>query len=168
MSDGGRQAAVRRDLAVVGAAGEHYVLFRLHQHGLIAALAPPGAHQADIIVFSPEMSVGSMVQVKTRTRGSDGGWQMSEKHEGIVHDRLFYAFVDLEPAEPIVYVVPSAIVAEVVGTSHCDLAGGTWRRRSGATGQQDPSASSALLMGGGRIRRWLARRLSRAVGLPHG
>jgi len=107
-----------KDSAVTGAAGEHFVLFRLHRHGLIAALAPQGAHDADIIVFSPEMSVGSMVQVKTRTRGRDGGWHMSEKHERIVHDRLFYAFVDLEPVEPVVYVVPSVSVAQVVAAAH--------------------------------------------------
>ena len=107
-----------RDSAVTGAAGEHYVLFRLHEHGLIAALAPPGAHHADIVVFSPEMSVGSMVQVKTRTKGRDGGWHMSKKHEDIVHERLFYAFVDLEPSPPHVYVVPSEVVANVVRTAH--------------------------------------------------
>jgi hypothetical protein len=83
---------------------------QLYQRGLIAALAPAGAHDADIIVFSPEMSVGSMVQVKTRPRGSDGGRQMSERHGRIAHDRLLHAIVDLEPAEPSVYVVPSASV----------------------------------------------------------
>jgi hypothetical protein len=107
-----------RDSAVTGAAGEHFALYRLHERGLIAALAPLGAHQADIIVFSPEMSVGSMVQVKTRTKGRDGGWHMSTKHESIIHERLFYAFVDLEPNPPVVYVIPSAVVADVVRRSH--------------------------------------------------
>lgn len=118
------------DSAITGAAGEHFVLYKLHQRGLIAALAPQGAHEADIIVFSPEMSVGSMVQVKTRTRGRDGGWHMSEKHERIVHDRLFYAFVDLEPTEPVVFVVPSRTVASVVQAAHS-----AWLASPGRGGQ---------------------------------
>ena len=108
----------RIDSAVVGAAGEHFVLYRLHMQGLVAALAPQGTHDADIVVFSPEMSVGSMVQVKTRTRGRDGGWHMREKHERLTHPRLFYAFVDLEPREPVTFVVPSPIVAQVLARAH--------------------------------------------------
>lgn len=85
---------------LTGAAGEDYVLYRLHLEGILAAQSPSGAWAADIIVFDPKMSVGSMVQVKTRTRGADGGWHMSQKHEILVHPRLFYTFVDLEPDAP--------------------------------------------------------------------
>lgn len=109
---------IKRDSAVTGSAGEHYVLYQLHRHGLIAALAPRGAHDADIIVFSPEMSVGSMIQVKTRTYGRDGGWHMREKHEAMAHPRMFYALVDLEPDAPVVYVVPSGVVADVLRAAH--------------------------------------------------
>lgn len=72
---------IKRDSAVTGSAGEHYLLYQPHRHRLIAALAPRGAQDADTIVFSPAMSVGSMVQVKTRTYGRDGRWHMLEKHE---------------------------------------------------------------------------------------
>lgn len=68
-----------RTSVMTGAAGEDFVLYQLHIRDLLAAQAPPNAHAADIVVFSPRMSVGSMVQVKTRTAGRDGGWHMSQK-----------------------------------------------------------------------------------------
>lgn len=70
----------RRDTALTGAAGESFVLYQLQRRGLLAAQCPANAYAADILVFSPSMSVGSMVQVKTRTIGRDQGWHMSEKH----------------------------------------------------------------------------------------
>lgn len=109
-----------RSSVLTGAAGEDYVLYRLHLEGLLAAQSPSGAWVADVLVFDPRMSVGSMLQVKTRTRGADGGWHMRDKHEGgeYVHPRLFYAFVDLEPASPVVYVIPSKVVADVIKKAH--------------------------------------------------
>ena len=107
-----------KNSVLTGAAGEAYVLYQIQHRGLLAAFSPPNAFAADILVFSPAMQVGSMVQVKTRTSGADGGWHMSEKHERLVHPRLFYAFVDLQPSVPTVHVIPSAIVAEVVTRSH--------------------------------------------------
>jgi len=62
--------------------------------------------------------VGSMIQVKTRISGKDKGWHMRKKHEDLVHPRLFYTFVDLAPASPVVYVIPSRIVAVVMKLSH--------------------------------------------------
>lgn len=102
---------------LVGAAGEDYVLYELHRRGVLAAQTPTNAYLADILVFDPEMSVGAMVQVKARSRGSRG-WAMAPKHETATHPRLFYVFVDLETNPPTSYVVPSAIVAEVVALSH--------------------------------------------------
>jgi hypothetical protein len=64
------------------------------------------------------MSVGSMIQVKTRTAGRDGGWHMGQKHEALIHQRLFYVFVDFEPIVPTCHVVPSATVAKAVRDSH--------------------------------------------------
>ena len=104
--------------ALVGPAGEHYVLFRLYQQGMLASLAPPGAPTVDVLVLAPDESVIATVQVKTRTYGTDGGWHMREKHEHIVQDSCFYAFVDLEPSVPVTFVVPSAIVAEVLRVAH--------------------------------------------------
>lgn len=106
-----------KDSALIGAAGEHYILYRLQRRNLLASLAPTNAYAADILVFSPAMAVGSLVQVKTRT-GRHGGWPMGEKHEMLAHERLFYAFLDLEPREPETFIVPCRVVQEVLQVSH--------------------------------------------------
>jgi hypothetical protein len=104
--------------ALVGPAGEHYVLYQLYRHGMLASLAPPGTPTVDVLVLATDQSVVATVQVKTRTYGADGGWHMSEKHEHIVEPRCFYAFVDLEPDSPATFVVPSTVVAEVLAIAH--------------------------------------------------
>lgn len=119
-----------RNSVMIGAAGEDFVLYQLHIRDLLAAQAPPNAYAADIVVFSPRMLVGSMVQVKTRTGGRNGGWHMSQKHENLIHRRLFYAFVDFEPDVPATYILPSAVVAEAVSESHR-----VWLAAPGARGR---------------------------------
>lgn len=104
--------------ALVGPAGEHYVLFRLFQMGYLASLAPPGTPIVDVLVLSVDASIIASIQVKTRTTGADGGWPMSIKHETMVNKRLFYAFVDLESQLPTTYVVPSSVVAKVIFNIH--------------------------------------------------
>lgn len=101
-------------------AGEHFVLFRLHQEGLLASLAPPGSAHADVLVLAPEDGIVATIQVKTRTRGHDIGWRMSAKHEQIHAPRCFYAFVDMEVpagALPITYIIPSGDVARMLVAS---------------------------------------------------
>ena len=119
-----------KDSVLTGSAGEHYVLYRLLKRSLLASLSPANAYAADIIVFSPTMSVGAMVQVKTRTQGADGGWHMRAAHEYLVHDRLFYAFLDLGRDHPVTYIVPSAKVAAVLRDAHA-----AWLSRPGVSGR---------------------------------
>lgn len=114
----GRPERTALQRALVGPAGEHYVLFRLYQQGMLASLAPPGAPTVDVLVLSPDETVIASVQVKTRTYGRDKGWMMGQKHEAIVQPRCFYAFVDLEPDTPVSYIVPSCVVADVLAKSH--------------------------------------------------
>lgn len=105
--------------ALVGPAGEHYVLYRLYRQGILASLAPPGTPTVDVLILDADGdSVVATVQVKTRTFGADGGWHMSAKHEDLVADRMFYAFVDLQPDLPATYIIPSTVVADVVSRSH--------------------------------------------------
>lgn len=113
-----RPQRTRLGRSLVGPAGEHYVLFRLYQQGMLASLAPPGSPDVDVLVLSPDQAVMASVQVKTRTFGRDQGWHMSKKHEGIIEERLFYAFVDLELSPPMTYIVPSQAVAEVITRSY--------------------------------------------------
>jgi hypothetical protein len=121
----------RLQRALVGPAGEHYVLFRLYQHGMLASLAPPGTPTVDVLVLATDQSVIASLQVKTRTYGADKGWHMSIKHESISEPRLFYAFVDLEPELAVTYIVPSRVVASVLRESHK-----AWLAAPGARGQQ--------------------------------
>ena len=103
---------------LVGPAGEHWVLYCLYRAGTLAALAPPGVPEVDILVLDSPHDIVAGIQVKTRTKGADGGWHMRAKHEGIRDPRLYYAFVDLQPDPPITYIVPSTKVAEVLSASH--------------------------------------------------
>lgn len=123
------RSALQRSL--VGPAGEHYVLYQLHRQGFMAALAPRNAPTVDLLVLHDDETASASIQVKTRTSGKDKGWHMHEKHEHIKGARLFYAFVDMEPDVPAVYLVPSAVVADVVRRSH-----EIWLKTPGKKGQQ--------------------------------
>ena len=107
---------------LLGAAGAHHVMAELLRRGYIAALAPEGVPTADILVTDIEGAGLCSVQVKTRRDiGSDGGWHMKEKHEKIQSDRLLYCFVDfgrIVDTRPVVHVLPSSLVAEVLAASH--------------------------------------------------
>jgi hypothetical protein len=87
----------------LGAAGEHYVMCQLLRRNKIAALAPTGVPDADVIVSDRVGSILAAVQVKARReKGNDGGWHMKAKHEKISRDLLFYCFVDFgsSPNDP--------------------------------------------------------------------
>lgn len=107
---------------LTGVAGEYYVLYELLRCGHIAALAPIGVPNADIVVTNREGSRLCSIQVKTRRGvGADGGWHMSIKHEKIRGERLFYCFVDFQESNkvcPLVYVMPSAVVANAIAAAH--------------------------------------------------
>jgi len=107
---------------VLGAAGEHYVMCQLLRRGLIAALAPVGVPNTDIVVTDDLGDRLCAIQVKARLdKGSDGGWHMSAKHEQIASDLLFYAFVDFGRSltdQPRCFILPSRVVASVIAKSH--------------------------------------------------
>jgi hypothetical protein len=121
---------------LIGSSGEHFVMSALLRQGYIAALAPDGAPNVDILVSDINGSRLCSIQVKSRSgKGTDGGWHMRPKHETLVSDRLLYCFVNfsdtgqaLENA-PEVYILPSNIVAEVLSTSHK-----IWLRNPGKNG----------------------------------
>ena len=108
--------------SLTGAAGEYYVLCELLRRNYIAALAPAGVPNAVIVVTNIEGSRQCSIQVKTRRGvGADGGWHMSIKHEKIRGERLFYCFVDFQSSDtvrPLVYVMPSAVVANAIAYSY--------------------------------------------------
>jgi hypothetical protein len=69
-------------------------------------------------VLDEKANIVKSIQVKARSKGADGGWHMKAKHEELWNPRLWFVFVDMEPAEPICYVMPSSVVAEIVYLSH--------------------------------------------------
>lgn len=107
---------------LTGAAGEYFVLCQLLRRGWIAALAPKGVPNADIIVTDVEGNRQCAIQVKTRRDiGSDKGWHMKKKHEEIISQTLFYCFVDMGKGEsdnPVTFIIPSAVVASILKDSH--------------------------------------------------
>ena len=131
--------------SLTGAAGEHLVMSRLLSRGYIAALAPQGVPNFDVVVTSLDGSQLCAFQVKTRWhKGSDGGWHMRPKHEELVSDRIFYCFVDLgkkPAAASAIYVIPSKVVANVVQLSHA-----TWLSRTGKNGQPHKDSSVRRLL----------------------
>lgn len=108
--------------SLLGAAGEYFAMSEMLRRGYIAALAPAGVPNADIVVTNLEGSRLCSLQVKTRRDiGSDGGWHMKAKHEDIRSNWLFYCFVDFgktTETRPVVYILPSPIVAEVLFKAH--------------------------------------------------
>lgn len=119
---------------LTGAAGEHYVMSQLLRRGYIAALAPAGVPNCDIVVTDDIGDRLCAVQVKTRNNlGADGGWHMRRKHEELDSPTLFYCFVDFGDrgeSQPITWVVPAAVVARTL--SECHQA---WLAQPGKKGQ---------------------------------
>ena len=120
---------------LVGASGEYYVMHQILRRGYLAALAPDGAPNSDIIVTDIYSKKLCSVQVKTRRDiGSDKGWHMKDKHEQLDSDGLFYCFVDMGKTfddDVTTFVVPAKIVALVMRESHhC------WLNTPGAKGQK--------------------------------
>lgn len=120
---------------LLGSAGEHYIMSELLRRGFVAALAPQGVPNTDLVVTDLAGHRLCSIQVKSRQdKGRDGGWHMRKKHETIVGNRLFYCFVDFgsqSSSKPIVFVMPSRKVAEVLKDAHL-----AWLNTPGQRGQQ--------------------------------
>lgn len=120
--------------SLTGAAGEHFVMSELLRRGMIAALAPAGVPNCDIVVTDDIGDRLCAVQVKTRLgKGADRGWHMSKKHEALASPSLFYCFVDFGTVTgetPFTYVVPAPVVARCLGENHQ-----AWLAKPGAKGQ---------------------------------
>ena len=123
---------MKRDKALVGAAGEHLVMSRLLNREFLAALAPTRVEKVDILVNHLDGKAPCLIQVKTRTGiDANDGWILNEKNETINDADIFYCFVALGDIESQVYVIPASQVAKVVRESHA-----TWLRTPGAKGQK--------------------------------
>ncbi len=144
--------------ALIGAAGEHLVLSRLLAKGALAAQAPRGVKKADILVNFLDGGEPSLIQVKASRFGPVNGWHMSEKHESIQDDDLYYCFVDFSISHPNVYVIPASIVSKVLKRDH-----ETWLATPGRKGQQHNDSSMRRLrsVSYGEKEGWLESYLER-------
>lgn len=121
----------KTDTNLTGAAGEHLVLSRLLARGVLAAQAPRGAKTVDLLVTFSGDTRPAFIQVKSRKLGKDGGWHLSKKHEADSSPDLFFCFVDFEPDQPTVHVIPSETVASVLQKDYA-----IWLATPGAKGQK--------------------------------
>jgi hypothetical protein len=103
---------------LIGAAGEHFVMYQLYKRGLMVGQPPQGVADVDLLVLDEKAKIVKSIQVKARSKGTDGGWHMKAKHETLNSPQLFYAFVDMEPESPVSFIIPSSVVAKVVYLSH--------------------------------------------------
>ena len=116
----------KRSTALTGAAGEHYVAYKLSAMGYAVAMTRGGSPTVDLMVGDLSGHAVS-IQVKTSwharrepVRSSVKNrweWDVSHKAINIRSDTILYAFVDLKgnpDNTPDVFIVPSHVVADVV------------------------------------------------------
>ena len=105
------------DKALTGAAGEHYVAFRLSALGYPIGLTTRGTRAADLLASNPETGKSIIVQIKTmrnafaenKKSGSYWHWRISSSRPK-PKDTLYYVFVDLKDdaqKSPDVFIIPS-------------------------------------------------------------
>ena len=58
---------------LIGAAGEHFVMFQLYRRGIMVGQPPQGVANVDLLVLDEDAAVIKNIQVKTRSKGADGG-----------------------------------------------------------------------------------------------
>ncbi len=118
--------------ALTGAAGEHYVAFRLSALGFPVALTRGGSPTVDLMVGDLSGENVISIQVKTSTganrerkrnpSSSHWEWDVGAKAMKLVGKSIFYAFVDLKwkggEESPDVFIVPSQAVADFVKPEH--------------------------------------------------
>jgi hypothetical protein len=137
--------AVASDSTIIGAAGEHYAMCQLLRRGMIAALAPAGVPNADIVVTDRIGARLCAIQVKARREvGSDGGWHMKPKHEELSSPSLFYCFVDFGASltdQTKCWVVPSFVVSRALSVTHQ-----AWLSLPGRNGQPHKDSNVRRLL----------------------
>lgn len=119
-----------RPTALTGAAGEHYVAFRLSEMGFPVALTRGGSPAVDLMVSGTDGRNAVSIQVKTssgarreyvrKPENNCWEWDVGKRAMKLRGERLFYAFVDLKWGEshtsiPDVFIVQSDVVADSLG-----------------------------------------------------
>jgi hypothetical protein len=110
--------------ALVAAAGEHFVAYRLSALGFPVALTRGGSPTVDLMVgdlcgnaaisLQVKTSTGAWREYKRKPENNHWEWFVGSKVAKLTGKNIFYAFVDLKRGQgaPDVFVVPSHIVAK--------------------------------------------------------
>ena len=110
----------KRSTKIVGAAGQHYVMYELLRRNFVAALTPEGVPGVDILVS--DLTGGHLASLQVKTASAPRPtWPLGTKSETLVSERLYYCFVmpkDELMTSPDCWIIPSAIVAEHATISH--------------------------------------------------
>ena len=101
--------------AEIRARGEQHVISELRRRQVPYELDRQ-SRRVDIVVTPGANS--RTVQVRVTSRGQRQGWLLTSELEGIIDERLVYAFVNTQPAEPETFLIPAAIVSDVLQASH--------------------------------------------------
>ena len=120
----------RRPTALTGAAGEHFVAYRLSGMGYSVALTRGGSPTVDLLVASEKGGSALSIQVKTsdwafrshkrKPEQNHWEWDVGKKALTLKAESLLYVFVDLKWDDhkavlPDTFIVPSADVAAFLG-----------------------------------------------------
>ena len=116
--------------ALIGAAGEHYVAYKLSHSGYCVGLSRGGSPFVDIMLSNKD-GEGVAIQVKTsqgarrefKKKPQNNRWEFDVGHKArsLGGERLLYAFVDFDwgRSAPKVFIVPSADVkSKFAGTTY--------------------------------------------------
>ena len=107
-----------KDRALIGAAGEYYVAFRLAAEGYAVGLTTHGTRSIDLVVANADTGKSITIQTKTmlkdafvrsRKHGPYWKWRVGISRRP-ANKAFYYAFVDLKgnPSQtPDVFIVPS-------------------------------------------------------------
>jgi hypothetical protein len=123
----------KRATTLTGAAGEHYVAYKLSAIGYPAALTRGGSPVIDLMVGDLHGSNTVSIQVKTSNNAkrnykreknkskSHWEWDVGAKGRKLKGESIFYAFVNLKGApsnehnpHPEVFIVPSEVVSKAL------------------------------------------------------
>ena len=103
----------------IGNAGEYFIAYILSKEGFVVTITLGRNIGYDIIAINPKNKTVK-IQVKTTQRENAKDFPMTEKHENLIEDNLFYAFVRLKDynSVPDFWILPSKLVANVIKRSH--------------------------------------------------
>ena len=81
------------------------------------------------------------VQVRVTSKGQRQGWLLTNELEGVTDQNVLYAFVNTQPSDPETFLIPAAIVSEVLRTSHA-----AWLATPGVHGQAHRDSPMRMIL----------------------